>query len=378
LPQTQFKWSEAPRAAVETRRPRAARFVFLTPLMGGADGISEMTRQWVRIVESRIGCDAGAVEVWSLDDHRQPSSLGAGSTFRTARGGRVRLASFALTDGVMGATETIVVVMHLHLLPVALPLVWRGARLVTVLMGIEAWTPLDVLQKAAIRRAWKVVAISAHTAERFRTANPWIAETPITICHPGVPPGPPVTAGPIEGPYALIVGRMNARERYKGHDTLIELWPAVRRTVPDAQLIVVGEGDDAPRLRRKAAETCDAITFLGRVDERTLVALYGNATFFVMPSVDEGFGLVYLEAMRASTPCIAARGAAEEIISDGHDGLVVTTGDNDELLAAMAHLFLDKSACMRMGAAAARRVSTQFDMVAVARRVCAALELGST
>jgi len=281
-----------------------------------------------------------------------------------------------VTDGALSAADTVVVVMHLQLSPVALPLIWRGARLVTVLMGIEAWTPLNHLQKAAIRRAWKVIAISTHTAVRFRIANPWIGEVPIAVCHPGVPAMPRVTAAPFEGRYALIVGRMDARERYKGHDTLIELWPAVRRKIADAQLIVVGDGDDAARLRRKAADTCEAITFLGRVDEPTLAALYRDATCFVMPSSDEGFGLVYLEAMRASTPCIAAHGAAEEIITDGHDGLIVNAGDHGALLAAIVHLFADKQARMRMGAAAARLDNTQFDAAAWRRRVCAALELG--
>ena len=376
MPQTQSKWVEASRPAVD-KGARAARFVFLTPLMGGADGISEMTRQWVRVVESYVGRDAQRVEVWSLDDQTRPPRIGAASTFRTARGGRLRFGSFALTDGLLPAADTIVVVMHLQLLPVALPLIWRGARLVTVLMGIEAWTPLSPLQKAAIRSAWKVIAISAHTAVRFRIANPWIEEMPITICHPGVPPRPRVAAGPFEGRYALIVGRMDSRERYKGHDALIELWPAVRRTISDAHLIVVGDGDDAARLRQKAADMCDGITFMGRVDEPTLAALFRDATLFVMPSPDEGFGLVFLEAMRASTPCIAAFGAAEEIITDGDNGLIVDADDDDELLVAIVHLFADRQARMRMGAAAARLVNAEFDEAALKRRVCAALELGN-
>jgi phosphatidylinositol alpha-1,6-mannosyltransferase len=342
--------------------------------MGGTDGISEMTRQWVRVVESHVGRDVHAVEVWSLDDRRRPSGIGS-ALFRSARGGRMRFASLALTDGIRSAADTVVVVMHLQLLPVALPLVSRGAQLVAVLMGIEAWTPVRPMQKAAIRRAKKLIAISGYTAERFGIANPWSADTPISICYPGVPPMPRAQAGPIDGRYALIVGRMDARERYKGHDALIELWPTVRRTVPDARLIVVGDGDDSARLRHKAADTCDAITFLGRVDEPTLAALYRDAAFFVMPSTDEGFGLVYLEAMRASTPCIAARGAAEEIITDGHDGVIVNAGNGDELVAAMVHLFTDTQARMRMGAAAARRVNAQFDAAAVRRRVCAALDL---
>jgi phosphatidyl-myo-inositol dimannoside synthase len=345
--------------------------------MGGADGISEMTRQWVQVVESRVGGDVRNVDVWSLDDEQRPSGAGVASTFKTARGGRVRFASFAFGHGIASAADTIVIVMHLHLLPVALPLLWRGARVVTVLMGIEAWTALDAVQKAAIRGGWKTIAISAHTADRFRAANPSIADFPITVCHPGVPAMPRATAGSIGGRYGLIVGRMDARERYKGHDALIEVWPAVSRSVPDARLVVVGEGDDAARLREKAAETSAGITFLGHVEKSKLAALYRDAAFFVMPSTDEGFGLVYLEAMRASTPCIAARGAAEEIITNGRDGLIVNAGDRDELVDAMVHLFVDAQARIRMGAAAAQRVHAQFDFTALERRVCAALELGT-
>jgi phosphatidylinositol alpha-1,6-mannosyltransferase len=336
-----------------------------------------MTRQWVHVVESRVGCDVRTVEVWSLDDEQRPCGAGAASTFKTARGGRVRFASFAFGHGISSAADTVVIVMHLQLLPVALPLLWRGARLVTILMGIEAWTSLDAVQKAAIRGGWKTIAISAHTADRFRTANPSMADLPITVCHPGVPAMTRATASQTEGRYGLIVGRMDARERYKGHDTLIEVWPVVSRSVPDARLVVVGDGDDVPRLRQKAAETSDAITFLGHVEESKLSALYRDATFFVMPSTDEGFGLVYLEAMRASTPCIAARGAAEEIITDGRDGVIVNADSRDELVAAMVHLFVDPQARMRMGAAAAQRVHAQFDFTALERRVCAALELGT-
>ena len=166
---------------------------------------------------------------------------------------------------------------------------------------------------------------------------------------------------------------MNSRERYKGHDMLIEVWPIVRRSVPDARLVIAGDGDDVERLRAKAA---DGIEFAGRVDEPRLAALYRDATFFVMPSTDEGFGLVYLEAMRASTPCIAARGAAEEIINDGRDGLIVDAHDRDALVAAMVRLFVDTDTRARLAKAAVERVDGEFGQQALGRRVRGVLELG--
>ena len=352
---------------------RVRRVIVLTPMMAGADGISEMTRQWVRVAESRVGRDVGSLEVWSLDDERKPGGAAAATGFHTARGGRLRFASLAMRDGFGSAADTLVVVMHLHLLPVALPLVWRGARLLTVLMGIEAWAPLRPIERVALERAWKVVAISAHTAARFRAANPSLDTVPITVCRPGTPSMTQPAAERVDGPYALIVGRMNSRERYKGHDLLIEVWPLVREAVPSARLVVAGNGDDAPRLRAKAGEGID---FVGRVDEARLAALYRDATLFVMPSTDEGFGLVYLEAMRASTPCIAARGAAEEIITDGRDGVIVDAGDRDALVGALVRLFADPQARARMAAAAAQRVNGEFGPAALDARVRSVLELG--
>lgn len=342
-------------------------------MMAGADGISEMTRQWAHVLESWVKEDGGRLEIWSLDDDGRPDDSTHSTQFQTARGSRIRFASFGVADGIGSATDTLVIVMHLQLLPVALPLVWRGGRLLQILMGIEAWVPLRPHQRSALRRAWKVASISTHTAARFRAANPSLADMAITVCPPGAPQLPNASADRVEGLYALIVGRMSSRERYKGHDRLIETWPLVRRLVPEARLLIAGDGDDVSRLRAKAGT---GIEFLGRVEESRLAALYRDATFFVMPSTDEGFGLVYLEAMGAGTPCIAGRGAAEEIITDGRDGLIVDTCDRDSLVAAMVRLFLEPETRERLGAAARQRVVSDFDRAVLARRVRGMLELG--
>lgn len=341
--------------------------------MAGADGISEMTRQWVRVLESCLLRDVGSLEIWSLDDEPRPAGPAA-TLFRTAGGSRSRFVSFACLDGFGSSANTLVIVMHLQLLPVALPLVWRGARLMPILMGIEAWVPLPPTVMMTLRRSWKVAAISAHTVARFRAANPSMADLPVTVCRPGVPMLPQSLNGGHQDEFALIVGRMCSGERYKGHDALIEAWPLVRRLVPNARLVVAGDGDDAQRLRAKAGEGID---FTGRVDDARLAALYRDAAFFVMPSTDEGFGLVYLEAMRASTPCIAARGAAEEIITDGCDGLIVDADNRDALVAAVVRLFEDREARRQLGMAAARRVECEFGSTALERRIRTTLELGA-
>ena len=341
------------------------RVLVLTPQMSGADGISAVSRDVVAALRGAVGCGVGALDVWTLADAAPPAGFDtAGVGFRGARGSRVAFATYGLQErGV--ERGTVVLVLHAHLLPVALPLAWRGARIVPMLLGIEVWKRLTFLQRAALRGAWRVAAISQHTIDRFRAANPGLAALPVRICHPGPPDTraggslPDNSNGPPERKaFALIVGRMSRAERYKGHDQLLECWSAVRIVHPTSSLVIVGGGDDEPRLREKArALGLDGhVRFEGVATGARLAELYRRAAFFVMPSRQEGFGLVYLEAMTAGLPCIAAPGAAEEIVEHGVSGLIVDPRQPGALASAIVRLFADPGSRAAMGRAARRRV----------------------
>jgi glycosyltransferase involved in cell wall biosynthesis len=331
----------------------------VTPRYSGADGVSAVTRAYS---DALLRMDIPRVEAWALDDRLQ-SAMGTpqsesrtvndGLRVRSADGQRLVFASYGLRERAVDS-ETLVIVQHAHLLPTALPLMARGARLLLVLHGIEVWTRLRRLERAACRRAWKVAAVSAYTARRFRDANPDLGAMHVDVCPPGLPPPGKADDEPVAGPYALIVARMQSSERYKGHDELLEVWPMVRRQVPGARLIVAGGGDDRTRLERKAGSLglAHAVHFAGMVDHSRLQALYRDAAVFVMPSPNEGFGLVFVEAMRAGVPCIAAAGAAEEIVEHERTGLVVPPRDRTLLQHALVRLLSADGDRRRMGAAA--------------------------
>jgi phosphatidylinositol alpha-1,6-mannosyltransferase len=348
------------------------RFLVLTPAIDGADGISELSRQVVRALAAD-----GPVDVWALGGGPGPDGV---ASFWTAGGSRARLVSRAVWRAMTTLDGWTVVVTHLHLAPVALPLAARGARIAVVLVGIEAWRPLRSRERRALERADRVLAISAHTARRFHDANPHVRlRSDLSTCLLGVGP-PPAAASPVaaDGGFALIVGRMWAEERYKGHDRLIDIWPSVRARVPDARLVMVGDGDDRARLEARVREAglAQAIRSAGRVGHEELTGLYRAAAFFVMPSLNEGFGLAYLEAMRAGRPCIALHGAADEIIEDGVSGFLVDADPPDRLVDAIVTLFTDAEARERMGRAAAARVAAAFTERQFADRLRAALRQG--
>ncbi|MCC7007746.1 MAG: glycosyltransferase family 4 protein [Acidobacteria bacterium] len=235
------------------------------------------------------------------------------------------------------------------------------------LHGIELWRPLQRRQRAALEGARLLVANSAYTAGRASEMHPWLG--PVAVSGLALPE----TASDAQlqtsreasaVPSVLIVGRMSSAERYKGHDQLIEAWPAVRRACPDARLVVVGDGDDRPRLQAKAAATTvssGAIVFTGFVGAAELRELYRQAWIFAMPSRCEGFGLVYLEAMRHGLPCIGAiHDAAREVIDPDVTGVLVDQGDVSTLAAHVIRLLGDDALRASMGRAGRRRVQERF------------------
>jgi phosphatidylinositol alpha-1,6-mannosyltransferase len=129
------------------------------------------------------------------------------------------------------------------------------------------------------------------------------------------------------------------------------------------RLVIAGDGDDRPRLEALAASLGLArqVLFTGFVSEATLAELYARAAVFVMPSRGEGFGLVYLEAMRAALPCVAAcASAAAEIIADGETGLLVDPLAPDAIAAALGRLLASPELARAMGEAGRRRLELLF------------------
>jgi len=248
-----------------------------------------------------------------------------------------------------------------------LPAPLRAPYLVA-LYGIEVWRPLSGSRSRALRHATVRLATSSHTVVEARAANRDFGPVEVLpLCLEERPP-----AGEIDGAlldraghgFLLIVGRMAATERYKGHDQLLQ---AMTRLPADGyvrpRLIIAGDGDDRPRLETLAASLglSGEVLFTGFVSEATLAELYARAAVFVMPSRGEGFGLVYLEAMRAGRPCVAARAsAAAEIVADGETGLLVDPLDPEAIAGAMGRLLAAPDLARAMGEAGRRRLERQF------------------
>jgi glycosyltransferase involved in cell wall biosynthesis len=141
---------------------------------------------------------------------------------------------------------------------------------------------------------------------------------------------------------APIVGVVARLEPEKGHPTLLEAWPIVVAAVPQATLLVVGEGSRRGELEAMARElgVADRVVFTGRRDD--VPAVTAALDVAVLPSYREALGLTVLEAMALSRPVVASNvGGIPEMIEDGVTGLLVPPRDAGALAAAIIRLLRD-------------------------------------
>lgn len=138
------------------------------------------------------------------------------------------------------------------------------------------------------------------------------------------------------------------------------LLAAMTRLPGSARLRVVGTGPDLTRLERRRRELGlgERVEFLGHVDFARLAGEYRRADVFCLPSRQEGFGIVFLEAMAAGLPIVAARASAvPEVVTDGESGILVGPDSPDELAAALDRLLSNPEERRRLGETGRRRVT---------------------
>lgn len=237
---------------------------------------------------------------------------------------------------------------------------------VIVLHGIEAWTRKTRGVRVACRHAAAIVATTRYTACEFQMQNGFAHRhmyvVPISLPDHALPPCLPQPS-PAESFTVLTVGRLDSSERYKGVDTLIVTVGAMAREGFPIRLQIVGDGNDRERLREYSlsAAPANAIEFLGNVPDEQLPDVYCGADLFAMPSRGEGFGLVFLEAMRHGKPCIGGRhGGTPEVIRNGVDGFLVEYGERHELDRRLRQLVLDRPMLERLGRNAYEHAASRF------------------
>jgi glycosyltransferase involved in cell wall biosynthesis len=172
-------------------------------------------------------------------------------------------------------------------------------------------------------------------------------------------------------PCVLFVGSLIPR---KGLPYLIQAAQTVIKTQPNTKFLLVGDGPLKPQLQAslQATNLQRNFQFVGNLSEADLAAIYNCADLFVLPSVQEGQGIVLLEAQASGVPVVAfGVGGVTEAVRDGETGLLAAGGDTAGLADALLRLLSDEALRKRMGAAGRRFVMENYTWDLCAERMLA-------
>jgi glycosyltransferase involved in cell wall biosynthesis len=210
---------------------------------------------------------------------------------------------------------------------------------------------------AAMARADLVVANSSWAARRCEeiAGRP----LPVRVVHLGadVPPAAHQSNGAVR---LVTVGHLVARKR---HETVLR---ALARLDPARrpEYLVIGDGPCRDPLHRLAADlgVADRVRFLGQLPNPEAVARAATCDLFVMPGVEEPFGVAFVEAMAAGLPAIGSRGEGgpEDIAAAGPGMILVEPDDPGGLAGVLDRLTADRSELARLGTAARETVASNF------------------
>jgi glycosyltransferase involved in cell wall biosynthesis len=217
------------------------------------------------------------------------------------------------------------------------------------------------LERLAVHRADVVVATSQYSRSRIVEAYGIPAEKIIIVpelidlrsWEEGVREAAEIQS---DSPVILTVAHMYPR---KNLGILMEAYARLRDAGISFQGWVVGEGPcrSAWEHHRDFLDLRKQVTFLGTIPRRALMERYRRADVFCLPSRQEGFGIVFLEAMACGKPVVAARvSAVPETVVDGETGLLVDPNDSEALARALAVLLSDPKRRRVLGEAGRRRV----------------------
>jgi phosphatidylinositol alpha-1,6-mannosyltransferase len=241
------------------------------------------------------------------------------------------------------------------------------------LHGIELWRPLGPSQRRVLERASHLLSNSRTTIELARAHNPWLPCA--RIVHLGVAM-PSYAQRQVGAPTAVMVGRMDANERYKGHDEVLDAWPAIHAAVPTGRLVIIGHGSDLERLRARAqTEALRNVEFTGFLSDAAKDAWLDRATFAFALGSDEGFGLASVEAAARGVPLLGLRGTVLEELFPEQAGVRFIEGRSKEQIAGAAIALLrqgDETATF--GARAREYVAGHYTTEHFSRRLRVALE----
>lgn len=283
----------------------------------------------------------------------------------------------------------VLLVGHVNLAPAVWILRLRYPNMKIVLMahGIEVWPPVHGLKRWLVNRADQVLAVSQYTRQRLidnglpperiqvlpNCLDPFY-QPPTTLEKPaylldryGLQPGRKVL---------LTIARLSAHEGYKGYDRVLESLPGLLPGFPDLYYILAGKYDPVEKARLdviiEQLQLRDHVLFTGFLPDAEVMDHYRLADVFIMPSKQEGFGLVFIEAMACGTPAIGGdQDGSPEALCPGELGYTTHPDDPASIVETITQVLRNPPDARELQ----RKTLAKFSYTHYREKLAAALQL---
>jgi phosphatidylinositol alpha-1,6-mannosyltransferase len=295
------------------------------------------------------------IRVFTMHDHPATLPTKASLAFSYHTTGmvspRLRTAAFAARTVQAGLWERpdLVITTHVNFTPIARILKQlAGIPYWGIAHGFEAWQVGKPQVRHGMAAADQILGVSRFTCDRicqsqslqnlgllpntFDASRFQVAPKPRHLLNRyGLEPDQPVI---------LTVNRLAAGESFHSYDQILAALPAIRQAFPNVHYLVVGKGDDRPRLEKLIATSHlqDCVTLAGFIPDAELPDHYALCDVFAMPSQLEGFGIVYLEAMASGKPVLAGLDGAQDALKQGEFGALVDPTDLNAIATTLTKI----------------------------------------
>jgi phosphatidyl-myo-inositol dimannoside synthase len=242
--------------------------------------------------------------------------------------------------------------INLALTGIICKLLRPSCKLILVAHGIEIWKKQTGIKKICLDKADHVLAVSTYTKNQLVLRNK-VSPQKITILPNAIDPyfRVPLTFSKpsvllqrygiqVHQPVIFTLARLSSAEQYKGYDKVIAALPEVLKRIPDCIYLLAGKYDEVEKTRISELinlyNVKDNVIITGYLNEDEVTDHYLLADVFVMPSKNEGFGIVFLEALACGIPVIGGnQDGTVDALLNGRQGTLINPDSIEDLAAAI-------------------------------------------
>ncbi|GAL84061.1 a-glycosyltransferase [Sporocytophaga myxococcoides] len=268
--------------------------------------------------------------------------------------------TFLLKAVVHGLKSDTIIFGHVNLIfPLTLIYgLFTNKKLILITHGIEIWKPLSFFKKICLRKLDLIITVSSYTKDKIVDIQK-IDEKKIALLPNTLEPGFNFLPNAqlidhLREKYGLkrddkvllTVCRLSKEEQYKGYDKVIRSLKVLSGQISNIKYVIAGKYDieEKDRLLHiiKECGVEEKVILTGYVSNEELSSLYHLCDLFIMPSANEGFGIVFLEALACGKPVIGGnKDGSVDALLNGELGLLVDPDNGEEISEAVRNILLE-------------------------------------